>query len=91
MIKSPQFLEKNANFTNAFEYLCDLLSMIKSLRTFRSSSYILLLMPVSQLKSYDNCVFRVIAPTLRGMLLEQIGSVLSLPLNSVVIHGCFLR
>ena len=46
------------------EYLCELMSIRKSSRKLRSSSQILLQVPVSRLKSYGDCAFSVAAPTL---------------------------
>ena len=50
------------------EYLCELVSIRKSSWKLRSSSQILLQVPVSQLKSYGDCAFSVAAPTLWNML-----------------------
>jgi len=50
------------------EYLSELVSIRKSFRKLRSSSQILLQVPVSRLKSYGNCVFSVAAPTLWNRL-----------------------
>ena len=46
------------------EYLCELVSTRKSSPKLRSSSQILLQVPVSWLKSYGDCAFGVAAPTL---------------------------
>jgi len=46
------------------EYLCELVSIRNSSQKLRSSSQILLLVPVSRLKSYGDCAFSVAAPTL---------------------------
>ena len=51
------------------EYLCELVSIRKSSRKLRSSSQILLQVPVSRLKSY--CVFSV-AASLCGIDCRQI-------------------
>ena len=48
----------------AQEYLCELVSIRKLSRKLGSSSQTLLQVPVSQLKSYGDCVFSVAAPTL---------------------------
>jgi len=50
------------------EYLCELVSIRKSSRKLRSSSQILLQVPVSRLKSYGDCAFSVASPTLRNVL-----------------------
>ena len=44
------------------EYVCEMVSIRKSSPKLRSSSQILLHVPVSQLKSYDDCTFSVAAP-----------------------------
>ena len=46
------------------EYLYELVSIRKSFRKLRSSSQILLQVPVSWLKSYGDCTFSVAPPTL---------------------------
>ena len=50
------------------EYLCELVSIRKSSRKLRSSSQILLQVPVSRLKSYVDCAFSVAAVTLWNRL-----------------------
>ena len=50
------------------EYLCELVSIRKSSQKLRSSSQILLQVPVSWLKSYGDCAFSVAAPTLWNRL-----------------------
>ena len=50
------------------EYLCELLSIRKSSRKFRSSSQILMQVPVSLLMSYSDCAFTVQPPTLWNWL-----------------------
>ena len=50
------------------EYLCELVSIRKSSGKLRSSSQILLQMPMSRFKSYGDCAFSVAAPTLCNML-----------------------
>jgi len=60
------------------EYLSELVSIRKSFRKLRSSSQILLQVPVSRLKSYGDCVFSVTAPTLWNRLLANIRNVSSL-------------
>jgi hypothetical protein len=52
------------------EYLCELVSIRKSSRKLRSSSQILLQVPVSRLKSYGDCAFSIAAPTLWNRLRE---------------------
>jgi len=52
----------------ASEYLCELVSIGKSSRKLRSSSQMLLQVPVSRLKSYGNCAFSVAATTLWNRL-----------------------
>ena len=44
------------------DYLCELISIRKSSRKLKSSSQILLQVPVSRLKSYGDCAFSVVAP-----------------------------
>jgi len=66
----------------------------KSFRKLGSSGQILVPMPVSQLKSYGNCVFIVAAPTLWNWLLTDIRNGSSLEnLKSILksIHGFFHR
>jgi len=60
------------------EYMCELVSIRKSSRKFRSSSQILLQVPLSQLKSYGDCAFSVTAPTLWNKLPADIRNALSL-------------
>jgi len=43
------------------EYLCELVFIRKSSQKLRSSSQILLQVPLSQLKSYGDCTFSVVA------------------------------
>ncbi|KAK2146497.1 hypothetical protein LSH36_604g02000 [Paralvinella palmiformis] len=50
------------------KYLCELVSIRKSSRKLRSSSQILLQVPVSRLKSYGDCAFNVAALTLWNRL-----------------------
>ena len=50
------------------EYLCELISIRKSSRKLRSSSQILLQVPVSRLKSYGDYAFSVSAPDLWNKL-----------------------
>ena len=45
----------------ASDYLCELLTIRKSSRKLRSSSQILLQVPMSRLKTYGDCVFSVAA------------------------------
>jgi len=49
-------------------YLCELISIRKSSRKLRSSSQILLQVPVCRLKSYGDCAFSVAAPNLWNKL-----------------------
>jgi len=60
------------------EYLCELVSIRKSSRKLRSSSQILMQVPVSRLKSCDDCAFSVVAPTLWNRLLADIRNASSL-------------
>jgi len=60
------------------EYLCGLMSIGKPSQKHRSSSQILLQVPVSQLKSYGDCAFSVSAPTLWNRLPTDIRNALSL-------------
>jgi len=60
------------------EYLCELVSIRKLSRKLRLSSQILLQVPVSRLKSYDDCAFSVAAPTLWNRLSADIRNVSSL-------------
>ncbi|KAK2170581.1 hypothetical protein LSH36_2g17002, partial [Paralvinella palmiformis] len=60
------------------EYLCELVSIRKSSRKLRSSSQILLQVPVSRLKSYGDCAFSVAAPNLWNRLLADIRNASSL-------------
>ena len=53
------------------EYMCELVSIRKSSRKLRSSSQILLQVPVSQLKSYGDCMFSVAASPLCGISWRQ--------------------
>jgi len=50
------------------EYRCELVSIINSSRKLRSSTQILLQMPVSRLKSYGDRVLSVADPTLWNRL-----------------------
>ena len=50
------------------EYLCEVVSIKRSPRKLRSSSQILLQVPVSRLKSYGNCACIVAAATLWNRL-----------------------
>ena len=59
------------------EYLCELVSIRKSSRKLRSSSQILLQVPLSRLKSYGDCAYGVAAPTLWNTLLADIRNVSS--------------
>jgi len=59
-------------------YLCELVSIKKLSRKFRSSSQILLQVPVSRFKSYGDCVFSVAAPTLWNRLPANIRNASSL-------------
>ena len=53
----------------ATEYLSELVSIWKSSRKLKSSSQILLQVPLCWLKSYDDCVFSIAAaPTLLNRL-----------------------
>ena len=61
----------------ATEYLCELVSIRKSSRKLMSSSPILLLVPVSRLKSYGD-TFSVAATTLWNRLLAYIRNALPL-------------
>ena len=54
------------------EYLCELVSNRKSSQKLRSSSQILLQVPVSRLKSYGDCVCLVLQPPLCGISCRQI-------------------
>ena len=60
------------------EYLSELVSIRKSYRKLRSSSQILLRVPVSRLKSYGDCAFSVAAPTLWNRLPADIRNASSL-------------
>ena len=60
------------------EYLCELASIRKSSRKLRSSSQILLQVPVSRLRSYGDCVFSVRAPNLWNKLPADIRNASSL-------------
>ena len=53
------------------EYLCELVFIRKSSWKLRSSSQILLQVPVSRLKSYGDCVFSVAAAILWNKLLAN--------------------
>ena len=60
------------------EYLCELVSIRKSFQKLRSSSQIILQVPVSWLKSYGDCAFSVAAPTLWNKLPANIRNASSL-------------
>jgi len=60
------------------EYLCELVSIRKSSRQLRSSSQILLQMPVSRFKSYGDCTFNGADRTLWNLLPEDIRNASSL-------------
>ena len=60
------------------EYLGELVSIRKSSRKFRSSSQILLQVPVSRLKSYSDFAFSLAAPTLWNRLPADIRNTSSL-------------
>jgi len=60
------------------EYMCELVSNRKSSQKLRSSSQILLQVPVSRLKSYGDCAFSVATPTLWNKLPTNIRNVSSL-------------
>ena len=60
------------------EYTCELVSTRKPSRKLRSFSQILLQVPVSRLKSYDDCAFSVAAPTLWNRLSADIRNASSL-------------
>ena len=60
------------------EYLCELMSIRKSPRKLRSSSQMLLLMPVSRLMAHGSCAFSVAAPTLWNKLPANIRNVSAL-------------
>ena len=62
----------------ASDYLCELVSIRKSSRKLRSSSQILLQVPVSRLKSYGDCAFSIAAPTLWNRLPTNIRNASSL-------------
>jgi len=62
----------------ASEYLCELVSIRKSSRKLRSSSQIILQVPVSRVKSYGDCAFSVAAPTLWNKLPADIRNASSL-------------
>ena len=71
------------------EYLCELVSIRKSPRKLRSSSRILLQVPMSQLKSYGDCAFSVAAPTLWNKLPADIRNASSLGnFKSILKHPC---
>ena len=81
------------------EYLCELVSIRKSSLKLRSSSQILLQVPVSQLKSYGDCVFSVATPTLWNKLpanirnassLENVKSILKTNLFNVAFTDKYL-
>ena len=59
------------------EYLCELVSIRKSIRKLKTSSQILQQVPVSRLKSYGDCAFIVAAPTLWNKLPANIRKVSS--------------
>jgi len=78
------------------EYLCELVSIRKSSPKLRSSSQILVQVPVSRLKLYDDCEFIVAALTLWNKLTANIRN--ASPLGNVIIcskhtpvQGRFLR
>ena len=60
------------------EYLCEMMSIRKSSGKLRSSSQILLQVPVSRLKSYGDCVFSVADPTSWNRFPADIRNALSL-------------
>ena len=71
------------------QYLCELVSIRKSSRKFRSSSQILLQVPVSWLKSYGDCAFSVTALSLWNRLPADIRNVSFLEfVLSVLKHTC---
>ena len=53
------------------EYLCELVSIRMSTRKLRSSSQILVQVPVSRLKSYGDCTFSVAASSFCHQILEM--------------------
>ena len=60
------------------EYLCELVSIRNSSRKLRSSSLVKLQVSGSRLKSYGDCVFSVVVPTLWNKLLADIRNASSL-------------
>jgi len=60
------------------EYLCELVSIRKPSRKFKSSSQILLQVPLTRLGSFGGCAFSGTAPTLWNRLLTDIRNVSSL-------------
>ena len=60
------------------EYLCELVSIRKSSRKLRSSSQILLQVPVSRLKPYVDWAFSLAAPTLWNRFVADIRKILNL-------------
>jgi len=60
------------------EYLCELVSIRRSSRKLRSSSQVLLQVPVSRLKSYGDYAFSVAALTLWNKLPADIRNAPSL-------------
>jgi len=60
------------------EYLCELVSNRKSSQKLRSSSQILLQVPVSRLKSHGDCAFSFATPTLWNKLPANIRNASSL-------------
>ena len=68
----------------ALEYLCEQVSLNKSSQKLMSFSQILLLVPVSPLKSYDNCAFSLAALTLLNRLLADIRNSSSLEILSLL-------
>ena len=72
----------------ASEYLCELVSIRKSSPKLRSSSQILLQVPVSRLKSYGYCAFSVATSTLWNRFLADIrnGSFLEVFVSVLQTH-----
>ena len=63
------------------EYLCDLVSLRWPFTSLRSCNQLLLHVPLSCLKPYGDCAFRVPCPTLWNGLPEQIRKGLPFLLN----------
>ena len=71
------------------KYLCELISIIKSPQKLRSSSQILLQVPISQLKTYGAFIFGIASPSLWNMLPADITSGSSLEnFKYLLKHTC---